>query len=45
MEFNKNHCKIEISQCIDRVGDFICVCKTGFEGDGHYCNNKDEAGF
>ena len=34
----------EFFKCIDRIGDFICVCKIGFEGDGHYCDNKDECG-
>lgn len=34
--FDLNNCDVNVN-CINKVGNFICICKLGYSGDGYFC--------
>ncbi len=36
-----DHCS-ENADCINTIGSYECICKSGFEGDGYKCHDVDE---
>ena len=36
-----DNCSID-AMCINIMGDYLCVCNSGYVGNGTYCTDKDE---